>query len=1032
MLRPKICLNWLGNRHWIIFCFLSLSLNSFIYGQKNDAPTLDALEAGKPLERTIAAKEIQKFQITIPENQYAFITVEQRGADVALLIIDPNNERVVRRDMISKTEGREEIGFLASTAGAYRLEIEAKVNSLENAKYTVTLAEVRPPTTKETNLEQARQLHNQSLKLWQAGKFAEAMPVAKRALEIRQKELGENNLDVALSIANVALFYNEIGDYKKGVELLEQSLQIRENILGLDHLDLTATLNNLGEMNRILGNFEKSETYLRRSLAIREKNLPPTSPQIAITLSNLAALYLERGDANKSLELELRATDIWEKALGPDDPFVARGLSGIGNSYSEKGDFKSAESPYIRALEILQKKFGAEHPRVADAMGNLAQLYTKQGDYAKAEPLFQQALVVMEKTFGKEHRNYALALYWLAVLYTDTGEYQKAEPLYRQAIEITEKSFGAQHPFVVMYLDELARNYQAKGETAKAIETLTEAHQIKEKIIRLVLATNSERQKVSYLKRLFYETNLYISAHQKYAPENPSALELALTTIFERKGRVSDAMASDFAALRNRFNKDDQLLLDKLREVTAQLAKKILDESPGAKPSEYQKQLAELEQEKERLEIEIGRRSSEFRSQIQPVSIDSIRAAIPENAALVEFSVYYPYDPKLIEDKAYAEPRYVVYIVRRTGKIEWKDLGETKNINEAIESFRKALSNPESKDVKLLARKIDEKIMQPIRALTGSATQLLISPDGALNLVPFEAFVDEKNAYLVENFSFTYLTGGRDLLRMQVPRENKNKSLIVANPSFGSPIQTETVARNNPVQRRSITIGRSLSETYFAPLGGTIQEASSIQKLFPDAAFLSGVQATETALKQTIAPKILHIATHGFFLEDVEDISKNKAANRGEAVKTETENPLLRSGLALAGANRREGRVDDGILTALEASSLNLWGTKLVVLSACDTGLGEVKNGEGVYGLRRAFTLAGTESLVMSLWAVSDAATRELMTDYYKNLKQGIGRGESLRRVKLEMLKKENRQHPFYWAAFIQSGEWANLDGRNK
>ena len=180
---------------------------------------------------------------------------------------------------------------------------------------------------------------------------------------------------------------------------------------------------------------------------------------------------------------------------------------------------------------------------------------------------------------------------------------------------------------------------------------------------------------------------------------------------------------------------------------------------------------------------------------------------------------------------------------------------------------------------------------------------------------------------------------------------------------------------------------------------------------------MTGAQATETALKKTNAPQILHLATHGFFLE-------NKAVN------TKIGNPLLRSGLALAGANRRKGEKDDGILTALEASGLNLWGTKLVVLSACDTGLGEVRNGEGVYGLRRAFVLAGTESLVMSLWSVSDYVTRELMTNYYKNLKQAAGRGAALRQVKLEMLKKPNRQHPFYWAGFIQSGEWANLEGK--
>jgi CHAT domain-containing protein len=135
--------------------------------------------------------------------------------------------------------------------------------------------------------------------------------------------------------------------------------------------------------------------------------------------------------------------------------------------------------------------------------------------------------------------------------------------------------------------------------------------------------------------------------------------------------------------------------------------------------------------------------------------------------------------------------------------------------------------------------------------------------------------------------------------------------------------------------------------------------------------------------------------------------------------------------LALAGANLSKGGDDDGILTALEAAGLNLWGTKLVTLSACDTGVGEVKNGDGVYGLRRSFVLAGAETLVMSLWPVSDTVTRELMTAYYKGLRQGLGRGEALRKVQLQMLKRPHRAHPFFWASFIQSGEWANLDGKH-
>jgi CHAT domain-containing protein len=270
----------------------------------------------------------------------------------------------------------------------------------------------------------------------------------------------------------------------------------------------------------------------------------------------------------------------------------------------------------------------------------------------------------------------------------------------------------------------------------------------------------------------------------------------------------------------------------------------------------------------------------------------------------------------------------------------------------------------------------------------------LISPDGDLNLVPFEALVDGEGRYLIERYATSYLTSGRDLLRMQVTRAVPSRSVIIADPLFGEPAAD--------------------SELYFAPLSGTATEGRAIKALFPDATLLMGTRATKATLARVRAPRILHIASHGFFLK----VGEPAAA---------AQNPLLRSGLALAGGNVTQR---DGILTALEASGLDLWGTKLVTLSACDTGVGEIQNQEGVYGLRRAFVLAGAETLVMSLWPVSDYITREAMVGYYARLREGAGRGDALRQAKFEILKRESRRHPYYWASFIQSGEWANLDGR--
>jgi CHAT domain-containing protein len=330
-----------------------------------------------------------------------------------------------------------------------------------------------------------------------------------------------------------------------------------------------------------------------------------------------------------------------------------------------------------------------------------------------------------------------------------------------------------------------------------------------------------------------------------------------------------------------------------------------------------------------------------------------------------------------------------------------------------------------------IARALDERVIEPFRGALDGVSQLLISPDGALNLIPFAALRDRKGRYLVESHRLSYLTSGRDLLRLRSSGEGAaGRPLIVADPSFGLPVLSSRspAAAQAAVPRRSVTTGADLSSLYFAPLAGASREARSIAGLFPDSLVLTGTQATKSSLSVRAAPLLLHIATHGFFLDD-RDAKDSSSPAAGQRFETGSgiRNPLLRSGLALAGANASSR---DGIFTALEASALNLQGTRLVTLSACDTGLGEVKNGEGVYGLRRAFLLAGAESIVMSLWPVSDQVTRELMTAYYGRLSKGEGRGEALRQVQLSMMKRQERQHPFYWASFIQSGEWASLDGK--
>jgi CHAT domain-containing protein/Tfp pilus assembly protein PilF len=891
-------------------------------------------------------------------------------------------------------------------------------------------------------------LNNLASLYYSQGKYVEAEPLLKRALDIREKALGKENPDTGASLSNLAGLYLAQGKYVEAEPLHKRALDIREKRLGKDHPTTAISLDNLAILYYSQGKYVEAEPLHKRALDIREKALGKDHPTTAISLNNLASLYYSQGKYVEAEPLHKRALDIREKALGKENPNTAISLDNLANLYRAQGKYVEAEPLHKRALDIKEKALGKDHPKIAISLDNLAILYQEQGKYVEAEPLHKRALDIREKALGKDHPDTAISLDNLASLYYLQGKYVETEPLLKRALDIFEKALGKDHPNTAISLDNLAALYAAKGDLVQAVKFQLRANAASERNLARNLVIGSERTKLAYLATLSAQADRTISLHLRSAPSDPAPRNLAATLILQRKGRALDATSQNLNALRSRFNAEDQALLDRLTETRSQIARLVLRGPQRMAAEQHQARIKKLEDQAEKDQADISRRSDEFRAQYLSVTMEAVRAAIPSDSALIEFVSYRPFNAKATKaDEAYGQPRYVAYVLRHEGEIEWKELGEAKAIDTAIAALRKALRNPNRSDVKSLARAVDERVFQPVRPLLGEQTRLLISPDGQLNLIPFAALVDEQGRYLVERYSISYLTSGRDLLRLQVARESKGGPLVVAAPDFGRRSQVgvsslekqEKDASEGKVKEES---ARSvIGEFDFTPLPYAAREGEALRALLPGPTLLTKGQATKTALGQARSPMILHVATHGFFLEDLnlalpggrgyqalaED--PRQVLTRIEESGIRVESPLLRSGLALAGANEPTEE-DNGILTALEVTGLNLWGTKLVVLSACDTGVGEVKNGDGVHGLRRALTLAGSETQVMSLWAVKDKATRDLMVAYYRKLKEGEGRGEALRQAQLEMLKQAPRRHPFYWASFIQSGEWANLDGR--
>lgn len=882
------------------------------------------------------------------------------------------------------------------------------------------------------------------------GEYRRAETLFIRSLTITEKALGPNDPVVAIALNHLARLYEVTDEYERAEPLYMRSLGIREKALGPQHPSVAESLNNLANLHSTKGDYVASEPLLQRAIVIYEKALGPEHRDIAYPLLNLAEVYKARGDTTRAEPLLVRALVITEKVLGADHPDVAQVLNNLADLYITKREYARAEQFYQRSLAIAEKTLGPDHPEVGTVLGNLAGLSELKNDLTAAEMMYQRAMRIHEKAFGPHHPKLAYPLSNLGGFYLAyRRDPQRAEPLMQRTLAIFEKSFGPNHPNVSSALHNLASLYDEKRDLATAIKLQNRSNEIVERNLALILTSGSEEQKTLFLDTLAIYTHYTVSLNTRRSPDSPEATRLAFTTILRRKGRALDATSDQIGALRRRLNPEDRELLDQLSSARAKLATLELTGTGTTGTGANQEDLAKYKAEVERLEAAISLRSAEFRANAQPVTIDAVQEALPADSALIEFVLYRPFSLEGKITERIGPPRYVAYVLRREGSPAWIDLGEAASIDNNVTELRKALSNPERTDVKQVARTLEERIMRPVRKFLGETRRVFLSPDGALNLIPFGALVDEQNRYLVENYSLTYVTSGRDLLRLQVKTDSKQGPVVIANPQFDQ-INALPSAPSGNVGGRSVDFTR----VHFGPLKGTSEEAEALASILPNVKILTGAEATEGALKRLTGPSVLHVATHGFFLPDQPQETGAEVRGLGLTQKKSSsvrrENPFIRSGLALAGANTRDGKDgEDGILTALEASGLNLSGTKLVVLSACETGLGVVKNGEGVYGLRRALVLAGSESQVITLWQVSDEATRDLMVAFYKRLQAGEGRTAALSAVQLEMLRstdqkqtgdsrgltlstepKDDRSHPFFWASFIQSGDWRSMAGQ--
>jgi CHAT domain-containing protein/Tfp pilus assembly protein PilF len=890
-------------------------------------------------------------------------------------------------------------------------------------------------------LAEAQRLNDEMDRLYKAGRRAEAVPLARRILAIREKALEPSHPDLVGTINDLGILLEESGDVASAEPFFRRALAIREKSLGPNHPDVAQSLAALGGFLQSKGDIVGAELLLRRALSIWEKVQGPDHPDVAAGLGYLGGLYEEIGDYETAEAMIRRAQAIWEKAYGPDDTRVAAALSNLAMIRTQTRDFSGAEELLRRALLIREKALGPDHPELAPILNKLGKAIRYREDYRGAEPYYRRALAILEKTHGPNHPDVAASLLNLANLLQIRGDRQAAEQMMRRVLAIREKTYGPNHSRVASILDSLADLLAAKGDYEGAQPLQDRALQIEDRDAMRVLQAGSLRQKDAYFATLKKTTYGAISMHAKWRPESESALRIGLRTVLRRKGLASEVGGAVQRALEQHADPADRKKVAELSSKRAELARLTLGGNDQGESSEqHRAELRQLEQDVEQLERDMSAHYAALGVAIRPVEVEEVQKAIPEGAVLVEYVLYQPYNPKGKSWDYWGSERYGAYLLPANGKPTFVDLGDALSINRAVATYRDLLARIQP-DYAKYARQLDALVMAPIRARLNRAADIYIAPDGPLNLAPFAALIDEHGHFLVERYRFNLLTTGRDLLRFKLRHTYRSAPLVMGGPDFGEP-----GTGNERSENTSGTRSANFHSVYFEPLEAARLESEQVGRLLSDATVLTDGKATEGALKKAHAPRILHVATHGFFLDKFGSIGgsgrgikviKGRVQTPSSSTKRKDdplevpENPMLRAGLAFAGANRLESGDDDGILTALEASELDLMGTQLVVLSACETGVGDVDNGDGVYGLRRALVLSGSETQLMSLWKIDDESTRKLMLDYYHRVLGGEGRIDAFRRSQLAMAQNSATSHPYYWAGFFAAGDSRTLDYRD-
>ena len=815
-----------------------------------------------------------------------------------------------------------------------------------------------------------------------------------------------------------------------------QQLAVAEKTFGNSHTNVAALLKKLAGLYDDSEDYSQAVSFYQRCLAIQEKLLGADDLEVADTVDDLAWIYLEMGDYERALPLFQRSLDVTEKILGPDNYDVATTLNEIADVYRLEGDYTKALPLCQRALEIRKKALGRDHPDISDSLLTMAGIYRGLGDYQKALTCCQKGIEICEKSLGHDQPLVIDSLLLLGQIQSDLGNYSEALVTLLHILAINEKYSGPDDVYVLKVLDSLALLYARQHDSDRSLSAFGDLFQHQRHYFVGQILVLADPDALRTIQQSFQSVEIFHSLCAGITGTNLGRAHRAGATELV----LNKALLEEVRAAQAAFEADPRTATKELREqyraVQFQLARLGQGET-----KQLQARWGELQDELRQIESKLSERVGLVAQAVHDrnLTLNDIARNLPSQSALVDFIQYRRYD-FVARTNQWKEQRYAVYLTFPLAKdstnvvVERVDLGEAAPINEFIALVSKRMSAGQyaAPDLSATLHQLSDSVYVPLARYLTNTSHLIICPDGQLSRVPFEILpVGER--FLVEEKNISYVTSGREIVRLAKPKTHArlSKSVVMGNPDF----DRDLAMPNRPLPGLQLAAApsmlRSLTRNYdglkFQPLPGAEAEARSVAALLGDDAILYlGADAGVEELKSTQSPRVLHLATHGFFFPDQEINQLQRLPfARGN---NNWENPLIRCGLAMAGANHAmqitNTQAENGLLTGLEASLLNLQGTELVILSACDSGAGEVKIGEGLMSLRRAFLIAGAQTVLASHWDISDKATQRLMTEFMRRWQSGEPRGAAWRDAQLSLLHSKEFSNPYFWAAFTLTGQW--------